>query len=152
MDNRLQSGKIEQSIMYDDLKYNFNKILQLLSKTNFIYPDSSNIKTYDANTSVEIGTSETHNYKLTFKGATTDGNSIIYMIEIPHDYEKIKVDGENITEGTLIKTGGRSFLKLVLGVYKNENDETAGEKTETSIQYENFTVSYELDVSNVIIE
>ncbi len=152
MDNRLQSGKIEQSIMYDDLKYNFNKLLQLLSKTNFIYPDSSNIKTYDANVNVEIETSETHNYKLTFRGATTDGDSIICMIEIPPDYEKIKVDGESITEETLIETGGRSFLKLVIGVYKNENNETAGEKTETSVQYENFTVSYELDVSNVIIE
>ena len=87
MDNRLKSDKLSKSIMYENLEYNFDMILKLLSKTNFIYPDSSNIQTYTQNSifyyhndetliietgtaTVSIENSITKNYKLKFTGTS----------------------------------------------------------------------------------
>ena len=182
MDDRLKSDKLSKSIMYENLEYNFDMILKLLSKTNFIYPDSSNIKTYTQNSifyyhndetlSIETGTatvtidnSITKNYKLKFTGTskalnenvktilgfTNSTHSIVNLIELPDDYNNIKMNGLTITEDDLYKTDGRSFLSVVIGVYY-DGDVIKSEPVDLSIQYENFTVSYELDVSEIVLE
>lgn len=184
MDNRLKSDKLSKSIMYENLEYNFDKILKLLSKTNFIYPDASNIQTYTQNSTfyyhndetlpIETGTattkielSTTNTYKLKFTGTskplsenvktqlgfTNATHSIVNLIEVPDEYDKIKMNGISITENDLYQTDGRSFLSVVIGVYNDNTDSTVKpEQTYLSIQYENFTVTYELDVSEVVLE
>lgn len=184
MDDRLQSDKLSKSIMYEDLEYNFDKILKLLSKTNFIYPDSSNIQTYTKNSTfyyrnnetlpIETGTaiikiepSITNTYKLKFVGTSKPLNenvktqlgfanathSIVNLVEIPNEYNKIKMNGIPITENDLYQTSGRSFLSVVIGVYNDNTDNAVKpEQTSLSVQYENFTVTYELDVSEIVLE
>lgn len=184
MDNRLKSDKLSKSIMYENLEYNFDMILKLLSKTNFIYPDSSNIQTYTQNSifyyhndetliietgtaTVSIENSITKNYKLKFTGTSKALNenvktqlgfvnsthSIVNLIELPDDYINIKMNGLTITDNDLYKTDGRSFLSVVIGVYNDNTDNTVKpEQTSLSIQYENFTVTYELDVSEIVLE
>ena len=181
MDKRLQSGKIEKSIMYDDLEYNFNKILQLLSKTNFIYPDSSNIQTYkgthnnhhDENLPIETGevdvnieVSETHNYKLKFVGTAqtlseevktqlgleTSTHGIVYSIEVPTmDYNKLILNGNTISELDLENEQGRSTVVIVQGLYMNEESQTVAEVPELSIKCEQYRLTYELDFAEVVL-
>ena len=182
MDDRMQKGKIEKSIMYSDLEYNFDAILQLLSKTNFIYPDSSNIKTYKNTTynyrqdeslpielgemELSIGVSDTHNYKLKFIGTAliiseevktqlgleTSTHGIVYIIEVPTmNYNEIKLNGNSITEFDMENKSGRSLLVIVQGVYANGENQTVAETPEISIQYEQYTMRYEIDVSDVVL-